>query len=399
MIKGIDVSEHQRDIDWEKVKADGIDFTILRSSIGDDVDKEFKFNADVAHKAGVAIYGIYHFSFAANTKQAEEEAEFAAKLANDNGLNGCYIFFDFEYEGEDYLKKKGIAVTPSFVKDITNAFCNKVKSLGFKPGVYCNCDYYTRLYNCYIPEGVAFWVADWRKNPDKSIVNKADFHQFTSSGKVKGIRGQVDVNYDLRTSTSTNDIPAEPKKEEKPKLTEKDINRIANDVIAGKYGNGEDRKKKLTEAGYDYNVIQKKVNDILASKPAPAKKSLDEIVAAVIAGDFGNGEERKKKLTEAGYDYRTVQDAVNKALTPSHVSVSPAKGFDKSLSAEYTVTAEALNLRYIPGLLTSNNIMKLIYKGEKVRCWGYYTDVNGVRWLYVQKGNYTGYVDSRYVKK
>lgn len=87
----------------------------------------------------------------------------------------------------------------------------------------------------------------------------------------------------------------------------KSIDEIARDVIAGKYGNGQERKDKLTAEGYNYEEVQNKVNEILHS----GKKSIDEIAREVIAGKWGNGEERKKRLKEAGYNYDEVQNRVN----------------------------------------------------------------------------------------
>lgn len=89
------------------------------------------------------------------------------------------------------------------------------------------------------------------------------------------------------------------------------IDTIAREVIAGKWGNGDTRKKLLTEAGYDYNTIQAKVNDILSGKEL---KSNGEIAREVIAGKWGNGDTRKQKLTTAGYDYSAIQKLVNQML-------------------------------------------------------------------------------------
>lgn len=86
---------------------------------------------------------------------------------------------------------------------------------------------------------------------------------------------------------------------------------IANEVIVGKWGNGEERVKRLTEAGYDYDVIQNEVNRIIYGSN---KKSNEEIADEVIAGIWGNGYERVEKLTKAGYDYDIIQDIVNKKL-------------------------------------------------------------------------------------
>ena len=90
----------------------------------------------------------------------------------------------------------------------------------------------------------------------------------------------------------------------------KTVSELANEVIAGKWGNGEDRKNRLTAAGYNYSEIQKEVNR-LASNP---KKTNEEIAAEVIKGLWGNGAERKKKLAEAGYNYKTIQTLVNKMV-------------------------------------------------------------------------------------
>lgn len=86
---------------------------------------------------------------------------------------------------------------------------------------------------------------------------------------------------------------------------------ICKEVIAGKWGNGEERMKKLEDAGYKPDLVQARVNFILAGKVA---KSDGEIAREVIAGKWGNGETREKKLKEAGYDYNTIQTLVNEML-------------------------------------------------------------------------------------
>ena len=90
------------------------------------------------------------------------------------------------------------------------------------------------------------------------------------------------------------------------------IDTIAREVIAGKWGNGDKRKKLLTEAGYDYGTVQEKVNALLSGKEL---KSNGEIAREVIAGKWGNGNTRKQKLTAAGYDYSAIQKLVNSMLS------------------------------------------------------------------------------------
>ena len=93
--------------------------------------------------------------------------------------------------------------------------------------------------------------------------------------------------------------------------SKKSINEVAREVIAGKWGNGDDRKNRLTAAGYNYSEVQATVNRLASGKPA---KSVTEVAREVIAGKWGNGDDRKKKLIAAGYDYIAVQKEVNRLL-------------------------------------------------------------------------------------
>ncbi len=103
---------------------------------------------------------------------------------------------------------------------------------------------------------------------------------------------------------------------------------LANEVIAGKWGNGDDRKNRLTSAGYNYSAVQSIVNQKLSggsSTPKPTLKSNETIAQEVINGTWGNGADRKNRLTAAGYDYSTIQDIVNKKLGASSSSNSNKK--------------------------------------------------------------------------
>ena len=113
----------------------------------------------------------------------------------------------------------------------------------------------------------------------------------------KNIRGYGVPKYDKATTVKNETT------------TTKTIETVAKEVIAGKWGNGADRKNKLTAAGYNYADVQAEVNRL-----ASGKKSVTEIAKEVIAGKWGNGADRKKKLTAAGYNYDEVQKAVNKLI-------------------------------------------------------------------------------------
>ncbi len=108
-----------------------------------------------------------------------------------------------------------------------------------------------------------------------------------------------------------------------PNTNKKSNEEIANEVIAGKWGNGSDRFNRLAQAGYDGNAIQNIVNQKLngsASASKPSKKSNETIAQEVINGAWGNGEDRKNKLSAAGYDYNTIQAIVNQKLGSKPVS-------------------------------------------------------------------------------
>ena len=92
----------------------------------------------------------------------------------------------------------------------------------------------------------------------------------------------------------------------------KTVEQIAHEVLQGKWGNGSERKQRLTDAGYNYNEVQNKVNELVNKKPNT--KSVDEVAKEVIQGKWGNGSERRKKIEDAGYNYKEVQSKVNEFL-------------------------------------------------------------------------------------
>ena len=101
-------------------------------------------------------------------------------------------------------------------------------------------------------------------------------------------------------------VPSQPQKPSKKSVAE-----IAQEVIDGTWGNGSDRKQRLTNAGYNPIEVQAKVNELLG---APSRKSIEIIAREVIQGKWGNGQERKKRLAQAGYDPKEVQRKVNELL-------------------------------------------------------------------------------------
>ena len=114
------------------------------------------------------------------------------------------------------------------------------------------------------------------------------------------------ITYETKPTTTT-PTPA-------PSTTKKTVDEIAKEVIEGKWGNGDERKKKLTAAGYDYSAVQKRVNELTSSTSTSKKKSVTEIAKEVIEGKWGNGLTRRLKLAKAGYNPSEVQKEVNRLL-------------------------------------------------------------------------------------
>lgn len=156
-----------------------------------------------------------------------------------------------------------------------------------------------------------------------------------------------------------------------PSNLEKSIDQLAQEVINGLWDNGDDRKNRLQAAGYDYNAVQDKVNQILGGSQKPVKKSIDEIAKEVIAGQWGNGQDRVNRLQEAGYNYEEVQNKVNQLLGGGNNSSDSAvyytvKSGDSlsSIAAKYGMSWRTIynNNKNIIG----NNPNK-IYVGQKLR--------------------------------
>lgn len=122
------------------------------------------------------------------------------------------------------------------------------------------------------------------------------------------------MDYIIEEANKINSIQEKPVE---PKPSQNKTNdELANEVIAGKWGNGADRKTRLTNAGYDFSAIQDIVNEKLLGNKTSSKpsKTIEELAREVIRGDWGNGTDRKTRLVNAGYDYNAVQNRVNEIL-------------------------------------------------------------------------------------
>lgn len=189
---GMDISYYQGDIDFDAVKRSGIEFVIIREGYRNSVDNRFFEYVKQAAEAGIFILGVYHFSYALNEKEAEEEARFCIENMKKAGLDSeARVFFDFEYDTVKKAATKGVQLTKYECRKNTIAFCSEVIRLGYLAGVYTNLDYYKNWYSKDILNAYPVWLADYKGGPDYDCL----VQQYTSTGKVPGIKGNVDLDY------------------------------------------------------------------------------------------------------------------------------------------------------------------------------------------------------------
>ena len=340
MLKGIDVSEHNGTIDFSKVKDSGIGFVIIRVGwIGNKenhtLDKKFIENYNNAKANGLKI-GFYVYSYVEN-----ETAMLSAISWVKNQISGKIrelpIFLDVEDEQISNLSKEKQT-------NLCKYFCDNFEN----SGVYANLDWFKNKLNVNELTNYKIWLAQWTSNENHSANFKVDLWQYTSDGSVAGISGRVDMNRCLNCDENSSTITGQLS-----------IDEVANAVIRGKFGNGEDRKNRLSQAGYNYNEVQARVNEILGNSN---KMSLTDVANAVIRGDFGNGKERKTKLENAGYNYNEVQAKVNEILGNSSVTYTIKSGDTLSGIAKKFGTT-------VSKLAKLNNIknVNLIYAGQTIK--------------------------------
>ena len=214
MKKGIDISYHQGNVDFNAVKRSGIEFAILREGYRNTIDAKFLEYARECKAAGLPILAVYHFSYALNEEEAKKEADFCLANMKKAGLGKeVEVFFDFEYDTVKKAASKGVLLNRPECNKHTIAFCDQVKMLGYTPGVYTNLDYYKNWYDKSVLSKYKVWLADYTGGPDYDC----QFQQYSSKGSIPGIKGAVDLDYlyddiiqnqqgDLRKVYSRNEV-------------------------------------------------------------------------------------------------------------------------------------------------------------------------------------------------
>ena len=255
MKHGIDVSKHQGIIDWAKVKASNkVDFSIIRAGFGKLASqKDTKFDRNIKGCIDNNIpKGVYWYSYAKTVAEAVQEANVCLQILN--GVKLEYpVYWDFE-------EKSTLNTGKANVSAMADAFCSTIQKAGYKAGIYSMKSGLTGYITNEVKNKYSVWVAN--VGVKATTYTGHDIWQYSWIGRIPGINGNVDCNYcyvDFENNNPTvinvpNTVVTAPAKT---------VDELAQEVLDGKWGNGADRKKRLTEAGYNYAAVQEAVNKLV----------------------------------------------------------------------------------------------------------------------------------------
>ena len=196
--KGVDVSKYQGNINWNQVKASGVEFAIIRvgyRGYGSGAlveDPTFRQNIRGATAAGLKV-GLYFYSQAVNEAEAVEEASMVLRLCS--GYNISYpIYFDTEKVAGDTGRADNISRSQRTANAV--AFCETIRNAGYRAGVYSYASWFYNQLNIANISQYSIWIAQYRDN--LTFDYNYDIWQYTSSGQVPGIPARVDMNVSKR---------------------------------------------------------------------------------------------------------------------------------------------------------------------------------------------------------
>lgn len=310
---GIDISRWQRGMDLAQTKAEGVEFVILRGANSCDKDSCFDGFYQQAQCLGLGV-GCYQYSLATTVAEAQWEAAYLI----GNVLAGRQFDYPVYLDCEDETQK---ALGKDAMDAIICAWCRTMEEAGYFAGVYTNGDFYRNYCSgAELSKRYTWWYAAWCAEE----ITDYPMHQF--GGSTNLLRSNQIAGYTCDQDYCYTDFPA-----------------IIHAAGRNGYGGAETPQETPT---------------------APAK-TVDELAAEVIAGEWGNGAERQRRLEAAGYSYVDVQAAVNAKMEPEAPSeevytVQPGDTL-WGIAQQYGTTVAAL--------ANHNDITdpSLIYAGQEIR--------------------------------
>lgn len=257
--RGIDVSKYQGNIDFKQVKDSGVEFVIIRIGYGMyENQKDPKFEEYYQNAINNALpVGVYLYSYALNVSEAEREADTVLNWLNNRNLN-LPVYYDIEDKTQTTLSKQTLT-------EMCSAFCKKIEEAGYWAGIYAN-KYWltTHLDSATLEQRFTIWVAQY--NTVNTYDGKYDMWQYTSSGKVNGISGNVDMNIlyrDIFSNREGSNTPDTPETNTLPNLSNYTGDSIVDALKSVGYDSSFDSRKKLyEEAGFTDNYTGTAVQNL-----------------------------------------------------------------------------------------------------------------------------------------
>lgn len=197
MLKGIDVSSHQGEIDWGKVKSQ-IDFAIIRLGYGDNIDRQddsyFIKNVNGCINNNIP-FGVYIYSYALNlggSESIQSEIEHTKRMLSKISKKPFCVYIDMEDASTEKLGK-------TLLTNFALEYCKQITQAGYKAGVYANQNWFQNFLQCstIASYGYSIWCAKY-SDSKPNITSNYDIWQYSDIGHVDGVNGNCDMNYMLK---------------------------------------------------------------------------------------------------------------------------------------------------------------------------------------------------------
>lgn len=347
-MQGIDISSWQAGIDLASVPCD---FAIVKATEGTgyvnpDCDRAVQQCIELGKP-----FGFYHY---VNGIGADAEADFF--------IDNCAGYFGKGIPCIDWESAGNAAWGNTYY--LMQLVQRVIDRTGVKPLIYASASFFpwdvAQVLDC------GAWVAQYadmnptgyQDAPWNEGAYSCAIRQYSSCGRLHGYSGNLDLDKAYMDAegwaryAGASSAPA-------PAPAAKSNEQIADEVIAGQWGNGDDRRNRLASAGYDYDTIQSIVN----AKLNPPRKSNEQVADEVINGAWGNGDDRRNRLAQAGYDSDAIQSIVNAKLGASVRQTYTVKSGDtlSGIAAKYGTSWQYL--ADINGIANPN----LIYAGQVLK--------------------------------
>lgn len=228
LYEGPDISYHNGIVNIKQIRDSGCKRVGIRAGYGkNNVDQKYISNAKACYNLGVNVL-LYWFSYAYTIPMAVAEAGYAIAQAKKY-WKSCPIAFDFEYDSVNYARQNGVTVTRSLATDMAIAFLRKVRDAGYIPVIYTNRDYLRNYFDMDRITAalvtVHVWYARYTSSLPAGEADIPDIWQYTSTGRVAGVSGNVDMN---RFYTDFSALTVKADREDKPNLNIRAFQAAAN---------------------------------------------------------------------------------------------------------------------------------------------------------------------------